>query len=109
MKDNEILEAIKTASASFDGAQKIYKAMETERKNLMKNLKDDEHPWMGKLCWLSDEKNKLGKDNNVGILTNFRPHAVVDGCRPYGTQYRFYTYCKPVDDSDLEKLIYKGE
>lgn len=109
MKDNEILEAVKTAAASYEGSVKILKAMENERKNLMNKLKVDEHPWIGKLCWFSDEKNKLGKNNNVSILTNFRPDAVVDGCRPYGTPYRFYTYCKPVDDSDLQELTYKGE
>lgn len=103
---SDVLETIKKIEDSYETARKIYDKMQDERSKWVDALGNGKHPWIGKLCWFSDERKKLGK-SDMGTLQHFNKDNLISGGRPYSTCMRSYMYCRAVTESELKELLAK--
>ena len=105
---SDVLETIKKIEDSYEASRKIFDAMQLERAKFVDALDGNKHPWIGKLCWFSDEKKKLGK-SDMGLLKYFNKDNLINGGRPYSTCMRSYMYCRAVTESELKELLTKEQ
>lgn len=103
---SDMLETIKKIEDSYEAARKIYDKMQDERAKWVDILGNNKHPWIGRLCWFSDERKKLGK-SDMGTLQHFNKVNLIAGGRPYSTNMRSYMYCRAVTESELKELLAK--
>lgn len=105
---DDVLETIKKIESSYDASKKIYNTMLADRCKLAKTLKENEHPWMGKLCWFSNQKEELGT-GTIGILKRFYPSSLAGGSGAYSDGIRTYALCRAVKASELKDVLAEEE